>query len=106
MVLRWAMIARSLVLAVLAGALAPAAATAATHTVTPGETLSGIAFANNLRTSIVAAANGLSPDAQVVAGTKLTVPLPGAAPAAATPAAPSAAAASASPAAAGYRVQP
>jgi N-acetylmuramoyl-L-alanine amidase len=92
------MLARTFVLAAVAGALAPAAATAATHTVAPGETLSGIAFANNLRTSVVAAANGLSPDARVVAGTSLTIPLPGAAPAAA-PAAPAAPAG-------GYRVQP
>ena len=34
---------------------------AATHTVAPGETLWGIASANNLATSAVAAANGLSP---------------------------------------------
>jgi LysM repeat protein len=100
------MFARTFALAALAGALGPAAAAAATHTVAPGETLSGIAFANNLRTGVVAAANGLSPDAQVIAGTSLTIPVPGApatAPAAAAPAA--VPAATAAPAG-GYRVQP
>ena len=36
--------------------------------------------ANNLATSAVAAANGLSPEARVVAGTNLTIPAPGQAP--------------------------
>jgi LysM repeat protein len=59
------------------------AALGAVHTVSPGETLWGIAMANNLPTSAVAAANGLSPEARVVAGTTLTIPARGAAPAAA-----------------------
>ena len=53
---------------------------AAAHTVAPGETLWGIAYANNLPTSAVAAANGLSTEARVVAGTNLTIPAPGQAP--------------------------
>jgi LysM repeat protein len=71
------MLARSLSAAMVVCALAPAAAGAATHTVAPGETLWGIAMANNLPTRAVAAANGLEPDARVVAGTSLTIPLGG-----------------------------
>jgi LysM repeat protein len=71
------MLARSLSAALVVCALAPAAAGAATHTVAPGETLWGIAMANNLPTSAVAAANGLGPEARVVAGTNLTIPLAG-----------------------------
>jgi LysM repeat protein len=71
------MLARSLSAAMVVCALAPAAAGAATHTVAPGETLWGIAVANNLPTSAVAAANGLEPEARVVAGTSLTIPLGG-----------------------------
>jgi LysM repeat protein len=71
------MLARSLSAALVVGALAPAAAGAATHTVAPGETLWGIAMANNLPTSAVAAANGLAPEARVIAGTSLTIPLAG-----------------------------
>jgi LysM repeat protein len=92
------MLARSLSAVLVACALAPATAAAAVHTVAPGETLWGIAVANHLPTSAVASANGLSPDARVVAGTNLTIPLPGqisAAPAGSN-AAP----------AAGYRVRP
>jgi LysM repeat protein len=59
-------------------------ALAATHLVTPGETLSGIAAANGLSTSAVAAANGLSPMAFVISGTRLTIPAPGTATAAGT----------------------
>ena len=93
------MLARSLSAALVICALAPTTAAAAVHTVAPGETLWGIAVANHLPTGTVAAANGLSPDAQVVAGTNLTIPLrgPTSAPtASATPAA----------AAGGYRVRP
>ena len=43
----------------------------ATHLVAPGETLWGIALNNGLSASAVAAANGLSPEARVVAGTDL-----------------------------------
>jgi LysM repeat protein len=71
------MLARSLSAAMVVCALAPAAAGAATHTVAPGETLWGIAMANSLPTSAVAAANGLGPEARVVAGTTLTIPVGG-----------------------------
>ena len=65
--------------ALVAAALLPAApALGAIHTVAPGETLWGIAMANRLPTSAVAAANGLSPEARVVAGTRLTIPAAGA----------------------------
>src|SRR4051794_34100659 len=46
----------------------------ATHLVSPGETLWGIAVNNGLPASAVAAANGLPPEARVVAGTSLTIP--------------------------------
>jgi LysM repeat protein len=68
------MLARSLSAALAACALLPATAAAAVHTVAPGETLWGIAVANDLPTSAVANANGLSPDARVIAGTNLTIP--------------------------------
>jgi LysM repeat protein len=93
------MLARSLVAALAAGALIPATSSAAVHTVAPGETLWGIAMANNLPTSAVATANGLSPDARVVAGTNLTIPAPGQAPTPPVNAAPSAGTGG------GYRVQ-
>jgi soluble lytic murein transglycosylase-like protein len=44
------------------------------HTVEPGETLWSIAAASNLTTRALAAANGLSDDAQVVAGSTIEVP--------------------------------
>jgi soluble lytic murein transglycosylase-like protein len=44
------------------------------HTVEPGETLWSIAAASNLTTHALAAANGLSEDAQVVAGSTIQVP--------------------------------
>jgi N-acetylmuramoyl-L-alanine amidase len=46
----------------------------AAHTVAPGETLSGIAAANRLSTASLAAANGLSAEARVIAGTRLAIP--------------------------------
>jgi LysM repeat protein len=52
---------------------APAAAHVA-HTVEPGETLWSIAAASNFTTRALAAANGLSEDAQVVAGSTIWVP--------------------------------
>jgi soluble lytic murein transglycosylase-like protein len=52
---------------------APAAA-ATPHVVQPGESLWAIAAANNFTTRAFAAANGLSEDANVVAGTTLQVP--------------------------------
>jgi LysM repeat protein len=71
------MLARSLAAVLAVCALAPATAGAAVHVVTPGETLWGIAIANNLPTSAVAAANGLGAESRVVAGTSLTIPLGG-----------------------------
>ena len=44
------------------------------HTVQPGETLWSIAAASNFTTRALAAANGLSEDAQVVAGTTIQIP--------------------------------
>ena len=44
------------------------------HTVQPGETLWSIAAANNFTTRSLAAANGLSEDAQVVVGTTIQIP--------------------------------
>ena len=53
----------------------PATANAAVaHTVAPGETLWSIAAASNLTTRTVAAYNGLSEDAAVVAGETIEVP--------------------------------
>lgn len=95
------MLARSLLAALLVCALAPATSAAAVHTVAPGETLWGIAMANNLPTSAVATANGLSPEARVVAGTNLTIPAPGQ-----TPTPPITPAPSAGTGGGGYRVQP
>lgn len=69
---------RIAVLAALGALLLPAVARAdGTHLVQPGETLWGIAVANGLPTATLAAANGLSPEAQVVSGTTLKVPAPG-----------------------------
>jgi LysM repeat protein len=66
--------------AVLTAALLPAApALGGVHTVAPGETLSGIAAANRLSTASLASANGLSPEARVIAGTTLRLPGLGAA---------------------------
>jgi N-acetylmuramoyl-L-alanine amidase len=99
---------RSLLAAMAACALVPATSMAATHTVAPGETLWGIAYANNLPTSAVAAANGLSAEARVVAGTNLTIPVPGQAPTPPVNPAPSAPGTTTAPAATGgggYRVQ-
>jgi soluble lytic murein transglycosylase-like protein len=87
--------------ALAATACAPAGASTP-HTVEPGETLSGIAAANGLPTSAVAAVNGLSPDAQVILGSTIQVPSAGEAPAAS--AAP--AGSGAPPPAGGYTVQP
>ena len=103
------MLARSLLAAMAACALAPTTSAAAVHTVAPGETLWGIALANNLATSAVAAANGLSPEARVVAGTNLTIPAPGQTPVppvTPAPASPGTAPAPAASGGGGYRVQP
>src|SRR5262245_12760491 len=93
------MLARSLTAALVIFVISTAVSSAAVHTVAPGETLWGIAMANNLPTSAVATANGLSPDARVVAGTNLTIPAPGQAPTPPVNAAPAVAGG-------GYHVQP
>jgi len=91
-------------LAATAIAVAPAAAGAAvTHTVQPGETLSGIAAANGLTTDALAAWNGVSSDYLVIAGASLSVPTPeeaglGSSTTAATAADPAASSASTAPA--------
>src|SRR3954454_16151879 len=65
--------------ALIVAALLPATpALGAAHVVAPGETLWGIAQNNGLAASAVAAANGLSPEARVIAGTSLTIPAAGA----------------------------
>ena len=52
----------------------PPAAAYVPHTVEPGETLWSIAAASNLTTRTLAAANGLSADAQVVLGSTIQIP--------------------------------
>jgi N-acetylmuramoyl-L-alanine amidase len=92
----------------LCGAV-PAAASVP-HVVQPGETLWSIANANNFSTRAFAAANGVSEDANVVAGTTLKIPTVAEASAAmggAPAAGPSGAPASAAPQPmGGYIVQP
>jgi soluble lytic murein transglycosylase-like protein len=67
---------RSFPVAVLVATLSFAACAqgAVPHTVQPGETLWSIAAASNFTTRALAAANGLSEDAQVVAGTTIQIP--------------------------------
>jgi len=60
-------------LAALLALAAPAGARVA-HTVQPGDTLWSIAAANNFTTRSVAAANGVSPNANVVLGSTVWVP--------------------------------
>jgi LysM repeat protein len=73
------MLSRVAALVGLASALVmPGAASAASHLVVAGETLSGIAAGNGLSTQALAAANGLSADAFVIQGTSITVPAAGA----------------------------
>jgi LysM repeat protein len=92
------MLLRIAALAATASLMLAGAASAHVHTVQPGETLWGIAAANGLPASAVAAASGLSPSTHVVVGTNVTVPS-----ASATMASPS----TATPVAPGfYRVQP
>lgn len=68
------MLLRTAALAATAGLALAAPASAHVHTVQAGETLWGIAAANGLPVSAVAAANGLSPSTHVVVGTNVTVP--------------------------------
>lgn len=62
-------------LAVCGAVVAPAGASV-THTIQPGETLSGIAAANGLTTDSLASWNGVSSDYLVIAGNTLSVPTP------------------------------
>jgi LysM repeat protein len=55
-------------------ALCGSAAASVPHIVQPGETLWSIAAANNFTTRALAAANGLSEDAQVIQGTTIKIP--------------------------------
>jgi murein DD-endopeptidase MepM/ murein hydrolase activator NlpD len=57
-----------------AGALAAPATAAVSHTVQPGETLSGIAAANGITTDSLASWNGVSSDYLVIAGSSISVP--------------------------------
>jgi soluble lytic murein transglycosylase-like protein len=59
---------------VVAGACLLLLTMGATHTVRPGETLSGIAHRNGVRVTALAAANGLADPDLVVAGMRLVVP--------------------------------
>jgi N-acetylmuramoyl-L-alanine amidase len=52
----------------------PAAAANVPHTVSPGETLWSIAYASNLTTRALAAANGLPENAAVITGTTIQIP--------------------------------
>jgi N-acetylmuramoyl-L-alanine amidase len=67
---------RVAIAAVLVAWVVPAAPASGhvAHTVEPGETLWSIAAASNFTTRALAAANGLSEDAQVVAGSTIWVP--------------------------------
>ncbi|HYP48754.1 MAG TPA: LysM peptidoglycan-binding domain-containing protein, partial [Thermoleophilaceae bacterium] len=97
----------------LAGAFALAliwttpAVAAVPHTVQPGETLWSIAAANNFTTRALAAANGLSETAPVVAGRTISIPSEGEAAAALSSGAPatSSTGTGAPPAAGGYTVR-
>ena len=61
---------------VVCGALVAPAGASVTHTIQPGETLSGIAAANGLTTDALASWNGVSSDYLVIAGNTLSVPTP------------------------------
>jgi len=64
-----------LLLTFSAAAWAPATASASfEHVISAGETLSSVAAADGLSISQLASANGLSPDAQLVAGSSLAIP--------------------------------
>jgi N-acetylmuramoyl-L-alanine amidase len=69
----------------LAGLMAPACASASFgHVVAAGESLSSVAAVDGLSVSQLAAANGISPDSQLIAGSTLQIP-PQSASAAAAP---------------------
>ncbi|MGZ4243338.1 MAG: LysM peptidoglycan-binding domain-containing protein [Solirubrobacteraceae bacterium] len=64
-----------LLVTISAAAWAPATASASfQHVVSAGETLSSVAAADGLTVSQLAGANGMSPDAQLVAGSSLAIP--------------------------------
>jgi LysM repeat protein len=89
----------TLIFTAAALALPATASASVTHTVRHGETLTSVAAADGLSIGQLAAANGISPAAQLVAGTELVIPAQGApataaAPAAASLSAPAATAAS------------
>ena len=91
--------------------LLPATAQAyVAHTVAPGETLWQLAAMNNMTTRSFAAANGLSPDAQIVSGSTIKIPsvaeAAGALTAAPAAAAPAVAATGAPEPMGGYTVRP
>ncbi len=67
----------SVMVGVVAALAVPGVASAASHLVVAGETLSGIAASNGLSTAQLAAANGMAPDAFVIQGTQITVPVAG-----------------------------
>jgi len=95
----------------LAAWLLPATAQAyVAHTVAPGETLWQLAAMNNMTTRSFAAANGLSPDAQIISGTTIRIPSVAEAAGALVTAAPAAAPAVASSGApepmGGYTIRP
>ena len=81
-----------LLLVVAAALCVPATASAFVHVVARGESLSSVAATDGLSVDQLAAANGLSPSAELTAGQSLTIPPRGAGPAGA----PSTAAATAS----------
>ena len=56
------------------GIIAAPAGAAVSHTIQPGETLSGIAAANGITTEALASWNGLSSDYLVIAGSSISVP--------------------------------
>ena len=93
----------------LAAWLLPATAQAyVAHTVAPGETLWQLAAMNNMTTRSFAAANGLSPDAQIISGTTIRIPSVAEAASALTTAAPavSSTTTAAPPAMGGYTIRP
>jgi LysM repeat protein len=64
-------------LALVAGAMLTAAAPASAdfaHTITPGESLSSIAATDGMTVDQLAAANGISPDSGLIAGSTLQIP--------------------------------
>lgn len=56
---------------------APATSSTGQRLVNPGETLWSIAMANGITPAALAAANGLDPEAHIIAGTHLTIPAAG-----------------------------